>query len=180
MWIALAVLIILAGVAFMVQPFFRSARAVPGRGSLGADARRALQAEKEAVYAALKDLDFEYQTGKLSDQDYGDLRESYRARALSILSASDRLKAAAPAAEPDGAARCPRCAHGNPPGSKFCEACGAPLAAESACPACGIGVAAEDRFCAECGAPVGGGAAAHAGAIPAWQGGKRHDRQRGE
>jgi class 3 adenylate cyclase/tetratricopeptide (TPR) repeat protein len=47
---------------------------------------------------------------------------------------------------------CPQCAHENPPGAKFCNACGTRL--DVACPACGQRNAAGSRFCSECGAPL--------------------------
>ncbi|MBI4013674.1 MAG: zinc ribbon domain-containing protein, partial [Candidatus Rokubacteria bacterium] len=45
--------------------------------------------------------------------------------------------------------QCPQCQHENPPGAKFCSACGAGLAA--GCPACGHANAPGSRFCTECG-----------------------------
>jgi class 3 adenylate cyclase/tetratricopeptide (TPR) repeat protein len=45
--------------------------------------------------------------------------------------------------------RCPQCEHENPPGARFCNACGAALAAP--CPACGQTNAPGSRFCSACG-----------------------------
>jgi class 3 adenylate cyclase/tetratricopeptide (TPR) repeat protein len=47
--------------------------------------------------------------------------------------------------------RCGTCQADNRSGARFCEDCGARLAAE--CPACGARVAADKRFCGDCGAP---------------------------
>src|SRR4030095_16720287 len=44
--------------------------------------------------------------------------------------------------------RCPRCEHVNPPGARFCNACGAGLA--GTCPACGQSNAPASRFCSGC------------------------------
>src|SRR6266540_6168606 len=44
---------------------------------------------------------------------------------------------------------CPSCQHENPPGSKFCNACGTKL--DSACPQCGQVNPPGSRFCNECG-----------------------------
>ena len=54
--------------------------------------------------------------------------------------------------------RCARCRGENPPGARFCSACGAALAA--ACSACGAPMADSQRFCSACGAAAGSGAAA--------------------
>jgi class 3 adenylate cyclase/predicted ATPase len=44
---------------------------------------------------------------------------------------------------------CPRCQQANPPGSKFCQECGARLSAR--CPSCGAEVPGGAKFCNECG-----------------------------
>src|SRR5713226_3701036 len=49
---------------------------------------------------------------------------------------------------------CPSCQHENPPGSKFCNTCGAKL--DSACPSCGHEVRPTAKFCGECGTPFTG------------------------
>ena len=51
---------------------------------------------------------------------------------------------------------CTACGAVNPPGQKFCGACGARLA--SGCPSCGSPVPPGQKFCGECGTPVGGAA----------------------
>jgi hypothetical protein len=46
--------------------------------------------QKQAVLRALKDLDFERSLGKISEEDYLELRGRYRARARSVLQTLDR------------------------------------------------------------------------------------------
>jgi hypothetical protein len=48
--------------------------------------------------------------------------------------------------------RCSRCQHENPPGTKFCGECAAPLAA--VCPSCGTANPSENKFCGQCAAPL--------------------------
>src|SRR5881296_584992 len=48
--------------------------------------------------------------------------------------------------------RCPRCQHDNPPGTKFCGECAAPLA--SVCGACGAANPPDNKFCGQCAAPL--------------------------
>ncbi|HEX7436761.1 MAG TPA: adenylate/guanylate cyclase domain-containing protein, partial [Caldimonas sp.] len=50
---------------------------------------------------------------------------------------------------PDPSIRCARCQADNPPGARFCSACGQPLG--GACPRCGAEVATGQRFCSACG-----------------------------
>ena len=49
-----------------------------------------LLARKEAAYAALKDLEFDYRTRKLSLEDYEELRAVYRLEAAEVLKAMDQ------------------------------------------------------------------------------------------
>jgi len=52
-----------------------------------------LRERKDAVYENLRDLNFEYKAGKLSDADYEQLRGSLEGEAASILAEIDRLEA---------------------------------------------------------------------------------------
>ncbi len=45
--------------------------------------------KKDEVLAALKEIDFEYQLGKLSEQDYQELKKEYEINALKILKQLD-------------------------------------------------------------------------------------------
>jgi len=62
------------------------------------------------------------------------------------------------------ATHCTACGTENRPGSKFCDTCGAPLAAT--CPSCGEPNRSDARFCAGCGTPLVADAPARAAARP--------------
>lgn len=49
-----------------------------------------LLARKEATFSALKELEFDYRTRKLSPEDYEELRTVYRLEAAEILKAMDQ------------------------------------------------------------------------------------------
>ena len=49
---------------------------------------------------------------------------------------------------------CPKCKHPVKPGNRFCESCGAPVAAR--CPSCGSEIDPGAKFCGNCGSPAGG------------------------
>ena len=53
-----------------------------------------LRERKDAVYENLRDLNFEFKAGKLSDTDYENLRASLESEAAAILAEIDRLEAA--------------------------------------------------------------------------------------
>src|SRR5262245_8191869 len=48
--------------------------------------------------------------------------------------------------------KCPCCQAENPPGTRFCGQCAAPLA--PGCPSCGAANPAENKFCGQCAAPL--------------------------
>jgi hypothetical protein len=123
---------------------------------------------------ALKEIEFDRETGKLSDQDYEILKERYSAEALSALAAEDdappsagatgdpeeliavqlrKLRAADPSGPP-APVSCPGCGPRPESNALFCSSCGRPLAAAAYCSACGTPVDPGSQFCAACGGRV--------------------------
>ncbi|MBI5652077.1 MAG: zinc ribbon domain-containing protein [Chloroflexi bacterium] len=82
----LIALLIIAVVAVVAHPLVFARRGKIYRDSNALDA---LTAQREAAYDALRDLDFDYQLGKLSQSDYAALREKYKTRAALILQQID-------------------------------------------------------------------------------------------
>ena len=100
---------------------------------------------KAIVYTNLKDLEFEYKLGRLSDADFQRLEAGYKAEAALILQKLDQLgieknidevierdvaarrsklfSSASPPTAPS-ATRCPACGTATIPGKKFCADCG--------------------------------------------------------
>ena len=68
----------------------------PARAETGEEKSRLsyLRERKDAVYENLRDLNFEYKAGKLSDTDYQGLRTSLESEAGAILAEIERLEAA--------------------------------------------------------------------------------------
>ncbi len=54
--------------------------------------RRYLDGKKVSIMDNLKELDFEYEMGKLSDEDYNRLRQGYLQEAQETIQAIDQLK----------------------------------------------------------------------------------------
>ena len=115
-----------------------------------------LVSQRDTTYQALKELEFEYSLGNLSDADYADLRERYRTQAAGIL---QRLDAAtehidsedAPPAALAGSpgTACPSCREASVEGDAYCARCGERLGAH--CRDCGQPVLEDDRFRPACG-----------------------------
>lgn len=92
---------------------------IEGRWREGArKGQTSASARKDAAIAALRELEFEYQTGKVSEEDYAALRARYAREALA---ARDEL------GETASAASCPACGATVKEGAKFCTACGGAL-----------------------------------------------------
>ena len=64
---------------------------------------------------ALRELEFDRATGKISDSDYASLKTRYTNKALTVMRAGDRPV-------------CDRCGPRAEPDAVFCSNCGAPLA----------------------------------------------------
>lgn len=108
--------------------------------------RAALLAEKRTLLVALKDLEAERESGKLSQEDFSELNAQYRQRARAVLQQLDgmlaphradakRLLAGAETAAPavpapaPAAHGCTGCGATNDPDAVFCKKCGTRLEA---------------------------------------------------
>ncbi len=93
--LALGIAVVAAG--FVAAPLFfgvgRTAR--PAGDRQPSPELEELLAEKETVYAAIQELDFDLKSGKLSAEDHHGLRQRYEERAAAILKSADELQAAA-------------------------------------------------------------------------------------
>jgi len=92
MWLALGVLLAVLCVLFVARPFLRDPRPVDDTLDLPAEGeqkRIALAEERDRALAALKELEFDHSTGKLSDEDYRAQVGPMRRRAAEALRALD-------------------------------------------------------------------------------------------
>lgn len=139
-----------SALAFVLYPLFfdepRSRRVVPASAP-----------PEDLAIAALREIEFDRATGKLSDADYAQLKDRYTRQALASMR---RTEPAAPNAddEVEAAIRAyrahrPECATCGPrpePGAIFCSNCGRYL--PGACMQCGRRVEETGAsFCAACG-----------------------------
>jgi len=137
-----------------------------------ARAKRAGREEEQmdGAVAALREIEFDRETGKLSDSDYAELKTRYTREALAELRAADARNAAAvlvvvaamspaDAADPVEAAihrarqnqrSCGVCGPRPEPDATYCSSCGRYL--PGACAKCGTSVdLVGSRFCSGCG-----------------------------
>jgi hypothetical protein len=134
MSIAIGLLLIAVAAAFVAVPFFRTAAPAEPSRSLGHGLarRRRLERQKLEAYAAIKELEFDYRMGKLSDTDFAAIRDKYAAQALEAIAALEAPAATVPrplgtSRRPTRVAFCPNCGHAALPRANFCSACGRAL-----------------------------------------------------
>ena len=126
---------------------------------------------KVQALLALREIEFDRATGKLSDADYTSLKQKYSRSALAAIrdekaeeGQADRSGETAPDAEAVIAeaksrrsGECPTCQYAVEPGSVFCSNCGRSLTQADASPrcwVCGADRPANAKFCGECGATL--------------------------
>jgi hypothetical protein len=95
-----------------------------------------LDERKAAIYENLRDLQFEYRVGKLSDQDYQQTKKDLQRELAGVMAEVDRLKLQL---NPNGAVPVPRPAEPKP------------IVDPLTCPHCGAKFTQPLKFCGECG-----------------------------
>jgi hypothetical protein len=113
---------VVACALFLAQPLLRA------RSAAVEPEESALSIQREALYEAIRDLDHDFETGKLAEADHREMREAMRARAVELLR-QERGGAAEEVAEARAAASCPSCAGPIDASWIFCAGCGARLEA---------------------------------------------------
>ena len=83
MTVFVAILLTVMTIAFIAYPLFRQRQRVAASG--GEDRFWELYSRRDATYSMLKELEFDFQSGILTEQDYRDLEARYRGRAISVL-----------------------------------------------------------------------------------------------
>lgn len=167
--LAVGILLAAGAVYFVLRPILRPEMATAAAGQAreeGEDPDDDFSPRAVAV-RALKEIEFDRATGKLSDADYDELKAKYTTEALAALRAQGASReASAPAAQrtpavagPSRDARpgssCPT--HGPRPESdaEFCSDCGRRLAtAPGYCARCGSSLEDQAHYCHSCGARV--------------------------
>ena len=140
-------------VAYIAQPFFSTQQSSQQRRTeqnLATILRQQanLYTERNRIYQAITDLDFDYATNKISGEEFALQRHRFVAQGVSILQQLDALAVpeedpiesavhawkarvevlpAPPVSDDQGARFCPRCGERATAGDRFCGSCGARL-----------------------------------------------------
>ena len=140
MTIFITLLLTIAAFAAVAYPFLRRK---PTPITFTEDERmQELHLKRDATYAMLKELEFDFKSGTLTEEDYSDLEARYRTKAVSILKKLDGLQEESlPEDEIEKQIKklrrrrghfCPQCGAKQPTSARFCADCGARLESREA------------------------------------------------
>ena len=160
----LAVLLAAGAVWFTLRPILRPAAAEASRDGTGGDGDETDEdmSPRAVALRALKEIEFDRATGKLSDADYDALKRRYTALALEALrdagSGMREATGSRQVAHPASPIPHPACPTHGPrpePGAEFCSECGRRLGdTPGYCARCGTSLAEDASYCNACGARV--------------------------
>jgi hypothetical protein len=167
LWIAviLAALISLLAIYYAILPLLQ-----PGRASLVLEDDKLVEllGRKDATLQAIKDLEFDYRVGKISQEDYERLDQRLRRQAIGLMQQIEKLAPASASldeqlesiiAQYRQTVTTPAAAPVAVPPSSV-ESAPIPLPSPVApqptrfCTECGKSVEAGHKFCAHCGTPI--------------------------
>ena len=156
--LAIGTLLVVVALGYVLYPLVFAPAAASSRQPFARSTARPADGDEDAI-VALREIEFDRATGKLSDTDYADLKARYTQRALDAMRATGAVAADAPAEDAVEAAvlairlrlrSCARCGPRPEPDAIYCSNCGAYLDAK--CAGCGRVVEEPGAaFCAGCG-----------------------------
>jgi hypothetical protein len=154
--------------ALILEPLLQSKR----RAASPLDLPDPEETPRGIALSALKEIEFDKATGKLSDADYALLKDQYTQAAVQAMRAEEQsAPEAVTAAEPgdaveaiidakvralrqpagEGSPQCPGCGPRPEPDAVFCSTCGKRLPTGTTCASCGTALAPAAKFCESCG-----------------------------
>ena len=172
-----AVLVGIAALWLVLQPLIRPRASA----TLPFEPLDPEETPKGVALAALKEIEFDRETGKLSDDDYELLKAKYTVAAVealrrdqagavsndleALIAAKVRSLRSATATTPSDTSpplstssgsglACDTCGPRPEADAAFCSTCGRRLTGREYCDRCGAGLVPGSRFCEACGTPV--------------------------
>lgn len=144
--------------AFVLYPLFFETRDVARRAAPPAES-------SESAIVALREIEFDRATGKLSESDYNELKTTYAARALAEMRAAGASAAAPADVDPvearvrayrEARKECGTCGLRPEPDAIYCSTCGGYL--DARCSGCSAPVTqSRASFCSTCGVTLAEG-----------------------
>ncbi len=172
--VAVMLLIFFAVIVLVSYPFFRRRMAKIPAEDPSSNKKTEILKRKESSYAAINELEMDRHMGKLSESDYQELYDRYKAEALAAIQEQQQrdsdlfwetaleneigkkrrgLKVEEAAKTAVTTISCPACSEENEPEASYCRFCGEELS--SVCRACNSANLPDSRFCRNCGQSLG-------------------------
>ncbi len=149
-FLPLALVATAALLAYLLYPVLRPPLVALDEGTGPASRLAALEARKQNLYGAIRDLGFDLRTDKISRADYEREVDTLKREAVAVLAEIERLRATPPRGDErlEAAIRAARARQPDAGGvasdrgaDRFCTRCGRPARLD-------------DRFCSGCGAAL--------------------------
>lgn len=128
-------MILMATIAYVVRPYWQRQSTIGLHKSNGQLAD--LKTKRDTLLAAIKDIEFDYQTGKISAEDFSEMNARYRFQAIEMMKRIDGSGNRHRTQKLEEELSKMR-SQQKKPGTNFC-------------PQCGTAAAIGDLFCSECG-----------------------------
>ena len=135
MSVFIAVVLTVLTFAFIIYPLFRQRS--PQEGLAEDEKLQELRSKRDTTYSMLKEMEFDLQSGILTEEDYRDLEARYKRKAISILRGIDDLKAGTNMEDEiekrvlelrrSKGRFCSQCGTKYQEGARFCSRCGTSL-----------------------------------------------------
>ena len=177
MFVALVILLSVGAFVAVAYPIiFQGGQSRSARSS-AQETLDELLAQRDAAFTAIRELTFDHEVGKVTDEDFVVFEAHLKGVAADALRGLDEWETGldkdleglvdqrAPVGRTDtsqrgGGRTCAACGAPASMDDKFCASCGTELpshhpGAPSTCPHCGRAIDTEDQFCAGCGQAVG-------------------------
>lgn len=158
--ILIGIAMLVLALPFVVNPLLRG-KQEDFQGGIPEDSGSSGDQHTELLLA-LRDLEFDHQIGKITDEDYATLRTTLIAQTGAALEAQEKREAELDAqleqaiqmrrAKQSKPQICSWCGTTLEPSDRFCRTCGKPV--EFTCQKCGGKLYPTDLFCNSCGAAV--------------------------
>ena len=155
--ILIGIALLVIAVPIVAAPLVRGTRE---KIATGDSQEPTLADRRKEILLALRDLEFDHRTGKVTQEDYAALHATLLARAAEMMEMEDELnahiEAIVLAQRQKGVVeasefRCSLCGARLTPDDTFCATCGAPARNPERCPECSQPVRGGARFCPACG-----------------------------
>ena len=138
MSVGVCIVIVTAVFIFVFRPFMTT-RGRVGQTDAGSGRGNRLIEDREALYDAIRELDFDYRMGKVEEDDYRATRSRYEGRAIELMRAieetagpspeiDERIEREIAALRRKDTDTCAGCGSASPAGARFCPQCGKALA----------------------------------------------------